>query len=53
MQEEVTSKTITNSAPGEGLLFFENVILPFVDHFPKDTELNRIMSTKPSEVNGQ
>lgn len=46
-------KYVTNSAPGEGLLFFENVILPFVDHFPKDTELYRIMSTKPSEVNGQ
>ena len=46
-------KSVTNSAPGEGLLFFENVILPFVDHFPKDTELYRIMSTKPSEVNGQ
>lgn len=38
-------KYVTNSAPGEGLLFFENVILPFVDHFPKDTELYRIMST--------
>ena len=45
-------KYVTNSAPGEGLLFFENVILPFVDHFPKDTELYRIMSTKPGEVNG-
>ena len=45
-------KYVTNSAPGEGLLFFENVILPFVDHFPRDTELYRIMSTKPSEVNG-
>ena len=44
-------KYVTNSAPGEGLLFFENVILPFADHFPKDTELYRIMSTKPSEVN--
>lgn len=45
-------KYVTNSAPGEGLLFFENIILPFVDHFPRDTELYRIMSTKPSEVNG-
>lgn len=45
-------KFVTNSAPGEGLLFFENVILPFADHFPKDTQLYKIMSTKPSEVNG-
>ena len=42
-------KFVTNSAPGEGLLFFENVILPFADHFPKDTQLYKIMSTKPNE----
>ena len=41
---------VTNSAPGEGLLFYENVILPFVDKFPPDTELYRIMTTRPSEV---
>lgn len=39
---------ITHS--GEGLLFYGNVILPFVDRFPKDTELYRIMTTKPNEV---
>lgn len=41
---------VTNSEPGEGLLFYENVILPFVDKFPQDTELYRIMTTRPSEV---
>ena len=35
---------------GEGLLFFGNVILPFVDHFPKDLELYRILTTRLSEV---
>jgi len=30
---------VTHSGEGEGLLFFGNVILPFVDHFPKDLEL--------------
>ncbi len=30
-------KFVTNSPPGEGLLFFENVILPFADKFPRDT----------------
>lgn len=35
---------------GEGLLFYGNVILPLVDRFPKDTELYRIMTTKPNEV---
>ena len=40
---------VTQSGEGEGLLFYGNVILPFVDHFPQDTELYRIMSTRPSE----
>jgi hypothetical protein len=40
---------VTHSGPGEGLLFFGDVIIPFVDHFPKDTELYQIMTTKPSE----
>ncbi len=41
---------VTHSGEGEGLLFYGNVILPFVDRFPKDTELYRIMTTKPQEV---
>ena len=35
---------------GEGLLFYGSTILPFVDHFPKNTELYRIMTTKPQEL---
>ena len=41
---------VTHSGEGEGLLFYGNVILPFIDHFPHDTELYRIMTTKPSEI---
>ena len=41
---------VTHSGEGEGLLFYGNVILPFVDRFPQDTELYRIMTTKLSEV---
>lgn len=41
---------VTQSGAGEGLLFYGNVILPFVDHFPTDLELYRIMTTKPGEV---
>ena len=37
---------VTHSGEGEGLLFYGNVILPFVDRFPKDTELYKIMTTK-------
>ena len=40
---------VTHSGEGEGLLFYGNVILPFADKFPKDTELYRIMTTKLSE----
>ena len=38
---------VTHSGEGEGLLFYGNVILPFVDRFPRDTELYSIMTTKP------
>ena len=41
---------VTHSGEGEGLLFFGNVILPFVDHFPKDLELYRILTTKLNEI---
>ena len=43
---------VTHSGEGEGLLFYGNTILPFIDHFPKDTELYKVMTTKPQEVSG-
>ncbi len=42
---------VTQSGEGEGLLFYGNVILPFVDRFPKDTELYKVLSTKFNENN--
>ena len=44
---------VTHSGEGEGLLFYGNVILPFVDRFPKDSELYEIMTTKLSETTKQ
>lgn len=41
---------VTNSNEGEGLLFYGNTIVPFVDRFPKDTKLYRLMTTKPEEL---
>ena len=41
---------VTHSGAGEGLIFYGNVILPFVDRFPTDIELYRIMTTKLSEI---
>ncbi len=41
---------VTNSNEGEGLLFYGNTIVPFVDRFPKDTKLYKLMTTKPEEL---
>ena len=43
-------KYATHTEAGEGLIFYGNVVLPFVDRFPKDTELYRVMTTKPEEM---
>ena len=43
-------KYVTHTEAGEGLIFYGNVVLPFVDHFPRNTELYRVMTTKPEEV---
>ena len=41
---------VTQSGAGEGLLYYGGTIIPFTDHFPKDTELYRVMTTKLNEV---
>jgi len=41
---------VTNSDPGQGLLFSGNSIIPFIDKFPQDTKLYRMMTTKVEEV---
>ncbi len=41
---------VTQVDEGEGLLFYGNVVIPFADHFPRDTELYSIMTTKPDEM---
>lgn len=41
---------VTNSNEGEGLIFYGNVIIPFVDKYPRDTKTYAIMTTKPEEV---
>lgn len=40
---------ISNSDEGSGLLFNGKTIVPFKDEFPKETELYKLMTTKPSE----
>ena len=43
-------KYVTHTEAGEGLIFYGNVVLPFIDRFPTNTELYRLLTTKPEEV---
>lgn len=43
-------RKVTNSRPGSGLLLAGKAIVPFVNEFPKDTELYKVITTKPDEV---
>ena len=40
---------ITNAGAGRGLIKVGGSIVPFINDFPTDTELYRLMSTKPGE----
>ena len=42
-------KYIRRAKPGMGLLQIGDDFIPFDDNFPRDTELYRLMSTKPQE----
>ncbi len=41
---------VKQSKEGEGLMFYGDVIIPFKDQFPKNTQLYQIMTTKPDEA---
>jgi type IV secretory pathway VirB4 component len=43
---------VTHSNAGEGLLFYGNTIIPFSDRFPKDGEIYQLLTTRPSEMQG-
>ena len=40
---------ITNVNAGEGLIKIGSSLIPFVNRFPKETELYKLMTTKPGE----
>lgn len=46
---ETEQHFITNSNTGEGLIKIRNSIIPFKNVFPKNTELYKLMTTKPRE----
>lgn len=41
---------ITNAESGSGLLKIGSALVPFSDQFPKNTQLYRLMTTKPGET---
>jgi len=41
---------ITNVDSGRGLLKCAGAVVPFMDNFPKDTRLYKLMTTKPVEI---
>lgn len=43
-------KYVTNVGQGEGLIFFGDIVQPFVDRFPKDTVMYTLLTTKPGET---
>ena len=40
---------ITNAEPGCGLIRYGSALVPFVNRFPKETKMYRLMTTKPGE----
>ncbi|MCL1924750.1 MAG: conjugal transfer protein TraE, partial [Defluviitaleaceae bacterium] len=40
---------VTQSGTGEGLLFLGNTVLPFVDRFPRNTKMYKLMTTNPND----
>ena len=40
---------VNNSPVGHGLIKVGSSIVPLINDFPKDTELYRLMSTRPGE----
>ena len=41
---------VSNAEAGKGLLICAGDVVPFEDRFPKDTELYKLMTTKPREL---
>lgn len=50
---ETQMRYITNVESGRGLIKVGSNLVPFINEFPRDTELYKLMTTKPEEHNGQ
>ena len=47
---EAQLEYITNAKSGHGLLSVGGEMIPFEDDFPKDTEIYKLLTTKPEEI---
>lgn len=50
MLNNVETNMISDADVGSGLIKIEGSVIPFADEFPKDTELYRMMTTRPMEA---
>ena len=41
---------VTNAKEGSGLIRIGSAVVPFINEFPKDTELYKLMTTKPMDL---
>lgn len=48
MSDQIAS-FVTNSGEGEGVIVYDDLQLPFINQYPKDTKTYKIMSTKISD----
>ena len=46
---EMQMNYITNVKVGNGLIKIGNILVPFINKFPRNTKLYKLMSTKPNE----
>ena len=46
---ELQMNYITNVKAGNGLIKIGSILVPFINEFPKNTKLYKLMSTKPNE----
>lgn len=47
---EEQQEYFSNVPQGEGLIYTSTTIVPFENHFPNDTEIYKILSTKPEDA---
>ena len=44
---------ITQSESGKGLLFYGDTTIPVIDRFPQDTEIYRLLTTRPEDMKNE